>query len=166
MKYDGSESEFICAYPVYINEVADFLINELYKEDFITSHINKKLDQTYSKEKMIYLNKLDHNSYLREALDRIYILVELNIFTDKPEELSKFIERIINSNWSEKKILKWIEIIKETLDNWSELKPTKWQKLGNALLGILSKFMTQELVDISSEIIKDFYDWIKIKLGS
>ena len=99
-------------------------------------------------------------STVNVSLDEAKIIQKLNMFVEKPDDLTKYFKRVIESDWPDAKKDKWARTIQEILTDWAKFKPSKWKKLGKALLKLAKESIMGILGGILSEGIKHLFNWI------
>lgn len=99
-------------------------------------------------------------STVNVSLDETKIIQKLDMFVEKPDNLTKYFKRVIESDWPDEKKDKWARVIQEILTDWAKFKPSKWKKLGKALLQIAKESIVGVLGGILSEGIKHLFNWI------
>ena len=129
------------------------------------------LDKSENPEMQEWLNSfkneigeilLDNKKGIGEDLEKISIRIELDMFIERPDELTGYIIKIIKSDWSDVKKDKWAGAVQEILENWKQFKPKKWQKCANIILKIvLGKFGGEDLSGYITLGIQKLFDWVK-----
>lgn len=100
-------------------------------------------------------------SKMRISGEKEEIREKLSLFIDKPNDLRRYLKRIVKSDWSDDKKDKWAQIVLEILEDWKSLKPPKYKRIVESLLvSISSKIVGEELTDLMTEGIQKILDKI------
>lgn len=94
------------------------------------------------------------------SLEKTIIMHKLEMFIEKPDDLEKYVTRVIKSNWSDEKKDKWAQVIQEILLDWTQFKPSKWKKIGKALLKLAGSYVSSEAVELVSAGVRKLFGWI------
>jgi len=94
------------------------------------------------------------------SIEKTNIMQKLDLFIDKPDDLYRYLKRVINSDWSDEEIDKWASVIREILDDWRRFKPTKWQKAGKILVKFIGGFIGTEFTELLSDGVRSLFYWI------
>jgi len=159
-----------------INEIS-FITNSKEPESFFLKQLNfikNKTEKARSKvnqhenegSKYIDLDQihliLQEFSTLNTKIDRNYISIQLDIFCQKPSELSKYLKRIIKSNWTNADKDNWAKVIMDILENWKVLDDPRWQKVCKAIIDIAGElFIGDKVADFVSEGIIRLINYVK-----
>ncbi len=109
---------------------------------------------------------LQELSTLGLSVEKLDIKQTLNMFIERPHDLTRYIVRVIKSDWSEVKKDKWADVIREILEDWKEFKPKKWERIARIILKIvLGKIVGEELSGYLTIGIQNLFDWIKTNLS-
>jgi tetratricopeptide (TPR) repeat protein len=131
-----------------------------------TEIILKAICEREDKCSPLLYKALQELSTLGLSVEKVNIMQKLDMFIDKPDDLTRYITHVIKSDWSEVKKDKWAEVIQEILEDWKEFKPKKWQKIAKLILKIvLGKFVGEELSGYLTIGIQNLFDWIKSSLS-
>ncbi|MFX1239127.1 MAG: hypothetical protein ACFE8P_15595, partial [Promethearchaeota archaeon] len=99
------------------------------------------------------------------SLNKSIIMIKLDMIIDKPEDLSKYLKRVLKSKWTNDKKDQWANSIKEILEEWRQIRPKRWQRalkiLGKTFASIL---VGETVVSLISEGVQNLYEWIKKNL--
>ena len=109
---------------------------------------------------------LQELSTLGLSVEKGHIMQKLDMFIERPNDLTRYITRVIKSEWPEAKKDKWAEVIKDILEDWKEFKPKKWQKIAKVILKIvLGKVVGEELSEYFTVGFQNLIEWIKTNLS-
>ncbi|HEC41065.1 MAG TPA: hypothetical protein ENI29_22655 [bacterium] len=98
-------------------------------------------------------------------LEKSIIIDKLNMFIDKPNDLNKYIKKILKSNWADNKKNRWAKTVQEILEEWKTFKPKKWVKIAKAILRFTtSAIISEKLGDLVTFGFERLFEWIKISL--
>ena len=87
------------------------------------------------------------------------------MYIDKPDDLIKYIKRVIKSDLSEEKKDKWAGVMQEILEDWKNFQPSKWEKVGKTILKFMGGIIIgQELTGLVTSGIEKLYEWVKSKM--
>lgn len=103
---------------------------------------------------------------LELSLEKSIIIDKLNMFIDKPNDLNKYIKKILKADWSDDKKDLWAKTVQEILEDWKIFQPKKWVKICKAILKFtVSTIASEELGDLITIGFERLFKWIKINLG-
>ncbi len=103
---------------------------------------------------------------LELSLEKSMIIDKLNMFIDKPNDLNKYIKKILKANWSDDKKDLWAKTVQEILEDWKTFQPKKWVKISKAILKFtVSTIASEKLGDLITFGFERLFEWITINLG-
>ncbi len=103
---------------------------------------------------------------LELSSEKSIIIDKLNMFIDKPNDLNKYLKKILKANWTDDKKDLWAKTIQEILEDWKTFQPKKWVKIGKAILKFtVSSIASEKLGDLVTFGFERLFEWIKINLG-
>ncbi len=105
-------------------------------------------------------------STIELSVEKGHIMNKLQMFIDKPRDLTIYFKRIIKADdWSDEKKDQWAEIIQEILADWRTVEPKKWEKIAKVILKIaLGKVIGEDLSGYITIGIENLFNWIRSKL--
>ncbi len=96
------------------------------------------------------------------SVDKSNIMLKLDMFIERPNDLAKYLRQIIKSNWPDEKKDRWGSIIQEILEEWKQLKDKRWKKIINTFGKVMfEKFIGDELTKYLTKGVQTLFEWIR-----
>ncbi len=168
VRFDASESTFFYQFPKYLEFLENKLISDLLMDKTIQKRKKREKENKVVKNTNLGKIKANNENFLKNSqvqiLKKIDITQKLNLYTDNPLELKRFLRRVLESELPDKEKADWVETIREVLYYWSIVEPSGFSKFGKVFLGVLGKWLTPELVNFSAKSISKLYNWLSSKI--